>query len=220
MLDSIVIETAPDPDAAVVWMHGLGADGNDFADIVPELGLAPLKVRFVFPNAPVMPVTVNGGMPMRAWYDISDPDLGRDPDIAGIRKSASLVAELVRAQELSGIASGRIALAGFSQGGVLALELGPRYEKPLAGILALSTYSPTAHLLGKEASAANQKLPILMAHGTVDPVVPPALAQKAREELEANGRSVDFRTYPMPHAVHPQEIQDIGVFIRSVFSGS
>jgi phospholipase/carboxylesterase len=215
-MDTIVVETAAHPDSAVIWMHGLGADGNDFVDLVPEVTPPGAKIRFIFPNAPVRPVTVNGGFPMRAWYDIVSPDLGENPDIAGILQSAQEIETLARSQIEQGIPAGRIVLAGFSQGGVVALQLGCRFPERLAGILALSTYSPTAHLLNQEASACSKGLPIFVGHGSFDPVVPPALNKEARVELEANGFSVEFHSYPMPHSVCPQEVRDIQAFLGKV----
>lgn len=209
-LDSIEQETAPSPTAAVIWLHGLGADGSDFAGIVPELQLpATMAIRFVFPHAPVQPVTINGGMPMRAWYDIAGIGSGYHDDEPGIRESGQRLHALVERERLRGIESERIVLAGFSQGGAIALHAGLRMEQPLAGIMALSTYLPLAQHLTAERHAANSQVPIFMAHGSEDTVVPMTHAQQGREHLIGLGYPVEWHEYAMPHSVCMQELQDI-----------
>jgi phospholipase/carboxylesterase len=214
----IEIETAPAPDAAVIWLHGLGADGHDFEPVVPELGLpARLRVRFVFPHAPVRPVTLNMGMPMRAWYDIQQLGGGAE-DSAGIRASQSHVEGLVERERGRGVPARRVVLAGFSQGGAIALQAGLRYPQRLAGILALSTYLPLAATLAAERSAANRDLPLFMAHGTLDPMIPIVRARASRAALEALGYAVEWREYPMPHSVCAEEIGDIAAFLLRALS--
>ena len=211
--DAIEIETAPRADAAVIWLHGLGADGYDFEPIVPELRLpAQLRVRFVFPHAPVRPVTLNMGMPMRAWYDILQLGGGREDD-AGIRASQELVEDLVGRELARGVHARRIVLAGFSQGGAIALQTGLRYGERLGGILALSTYLPLAASLGAERNPANLELPIFMAHGTLDPMIAIARARESRDALQALGYAVEWREYAMPHSVCAEEIADIAAWL-------
>jgi phospholipase/carboxylesterase len=216
--EAIEIETGARPEAAVIWLHGLGADGHDFEPIVPQLGLARAPaVRFVFPHAPVRPVTINNGMRMRAWYDILQ--LGGGPeDEAGIRASQALLVELIAREKSRGIAADRIVLAGFSQGGAIALQTGLRHSERLAGILALSTYLPLAATLGRERSAANQDVPLFMAHGRHDDLIPISRARLSRELLERLGYEVEWREYPMPHAVCAEEISDIGAWLRARLS--
>lgn len=211
--DAIEIETAPAPDAAVIWLHGLGADGYDFEPIVPELGLPPqLRVRFVFPHAPVRPVTLNMGMPMRAWYDILQLGGGAE-DAAGIRDSQGLVQELVAREVARGVPARRVVLAGFSQGGAIALHTGLRHGERLGGILALSTYLPLAATLAAERSPANRDLPVFMAHGTLDPMIAVGRARESRAALQALGYAVEWREYAMPHSVCAEEIADIGAWL-------
>jgi phospholipase/carboxylesterase len=210
-LPSIEIETAPDPTASIIWLHGLGADGNDFVPVVSELKLPPtLAVRFVFPHAPVRKVTINNGVAMRAWYDISAADLNSRADIAGVRQSQAEIEALIAREKSRGIPPARIVLAGFSQGGVIALHTALRYPERLAGAIALSTYLVLADRLAEEASAANRDLPIFMAHGTVDPVVRFEWGDSSRRALVANGYRVDWHTYRMEHSVCLEEIQAIG----------
>ena len=212
LLDSIEVETGPAPRAAIIWLHGLGADGHDFEPIVPELSLPPATaVRFVFPHAPIQAVTINGGARMRAWYDIGHD--GRQ-DAAGIRASQSRVEALIARERGRGVAAHRIVLAGFSQGGAIALQTGLRHPDPLAGVLALSTYLPLADTLEKEASAAARDVPIFMAHGVEDPLIPLARAAQSRDRLSALGYRVEWHEYPMPHSVCAEEIRDIGVWLQ------
>ncbi len=215
-METLEIETGPRPGATVIWLHGLGADGHDFEPIVPELGLpGSLAVRFLFPHAPVRPVTLNQGMRMRAWYDIYR--LGGGPeDEAGIRASQAALDALISAEKGKGIPAGKIVIAGFSQGGAIALQGALRYPERLAGVLALSTYLPLASHLGKERSEENRDVPILMAHGSYDDVIPLQRAEDSRRALEALGYAVEWHAYPMPHSVCPQEIADIAAFLTRV----
>jgi phospholipase/carboxylesterase len=215
LLPSIELETAPSPTASVIWLHGLGADGNDFVPIVPELRLPPAPgVRFIFPHAPVRSVTINNGFRMRAWYDISAADLNNRADLVGVRQSEAQVGALVAREKARGIASAKIALAGFSQGGAIALYAGLRYAERLAGVIALSTYLVAPDRLAAEASAANRRLPIFMAHGTADPVVRPEWGEASRRVLEAAGYPVEWHSYPMPHSVCMEEVVAIGAWLR------
>jgi len=217
LLETVEIESAPNPTAAVIWLHGLGASGDDFAAIVPELdlrGCAP--IRFVFPHAPTMPVTINNGYVMPAWYDIFAADLVRREDAAGIQASARAIEALIAKEVARGIAPGHIVLAGFSQGCAMSLHTGLRHPARLAGIMALSGYLPLAGSVAAERHPANQHTPIYMAHGTVDPVVVLARAEDSRKALETLGYKVLWHTYPMPHSVHPQEVADISRFLQTV----
>lgn len=210
------VETGPEgAQAAVIWLHGLGADGWDFYPIVPELRLPrELPVRFVFPHAQRRPVTLNGGMQMRAWYDIAALDLvDRSQDEQGIREAAEQIEALIQREKERGVAAGRIVLAGFSQGGAMALFTGLRHRERLAGIAALSCYLLLPGSLAGEASPANRDLPLFMAHGSYDPIVPIAAGAAARRTLEELGHPVEWREYAMPHAVHPQEIEEIGAYL-------
>jgi len=219
MLDCITLEPNSPATACVIWMHGLGADGNDFVPIVPELNLPTGHgVRFVFPNAPTMPVTINGGYVMRAWYDILSAELDKRADESGVRRSQALIEELIADQRSKGIAADRILLAGFSQGGVIALQTGLRHPEKLAGIMALSTYLACADSLGVEASAANRQIPLFMVHGSMDPVIPVALAKLSKARLETHGYKVEWHEYGMPHSVCAEEIDDIAAFLKRVLA--
>ncbi len=219
VLPHIETSTGPNPDAAVIWLHGLGADGNDFAAIVPELDLAGCPpIRFIFPHAPSIPVTMNGGYVMPAWYDILGGDLHRREDETGIRRSAQAIEDFIAREVGRGIRTERIVLAGFSQGCAMVLHTGLRHPSRLAGIMALSGYLPLAAQLAGEASAANRGLPIYMAHGTADPMIAIARAQEARDTLQALGYPVQWHSYPMQHSVHPLELQHIAQFLRSVLA--
>jgi phospholipase/carboxylesterase len=215
-LETIELETGPAPQAAVIWLHGLGADGHDFEPVVPELRLPASKpVRFIFPNAPQRPVTINMGMRMRAWYDILQ--LGGGPeDEAGIRASQAQIESLIEREKTRGIPALRIALAGFSQGGAIVLQAALRQRERLAGVLAMSTYLPLAATLAGERQAINNDLPILMAHGSYDPMIPMFRAQQSRDALLGLGYAVDWREYPMAHAVCPEEIADIAAFLLRI----
>ena len=210
-MDAIQIETGPRPEAAVIWLHGLGADGHDFEPIVPELELSK-PVRFVFPHAPIRPVTINNGMRMRAWYDIFQFGGGRE-DEQGLRASQKLVDEMIRAQKLP---PEKIVLAGFSQGGAIVLQTGLRHAERLAGIMALSCYLPIASTVAAERSDANQAAPIFMAHGRFDDVIPIQRAQQSREALEKMGYKIEWHEYPMPHSVCAEEIAHISTFLSRV----
>jgi phospholipase/carboxylesterase len=217
LLPAIKVESAPNPAAAVIWLHGLGADGNDFAGLVPEIDLAGCApIRFVFPHAPSIPVTINGGYVMPAWYDIFGANLVSKQDAAGIQKSEREIVALIEDQAAIGIAYERIVLAGFSQGCAMALHTGLRFPHKLAGIMALSGYLPLAERFTAERHSANATTPIFMAHGTQDPVVPIARGEDSRDALAALGHPVQWHQYPMPHSLHPQEIRDISRFLQSM----
>lgn len=218
-LDAVEINPKEKPTHSVIWLHGLGADGHDFESIVPELRLpSELAVRFVFPHAPKRPVSLNMGMMMRAWYDIFDLDFNRvKEDEAGIRASEMIVRELIENEKARGIPSENIVLAGFSQGGAMALQVGLRYEEKLAGILDLSGYLLLSNQLEKEKSPANQDTPIMMAHGTMDEIIPIQFAKLSRDRLRELNYPADWREYPMPHSVCFEEIQDIRAWFLKVF---
>lgn len=212
---AVVVEPGTPPTAAVIWLHGLGADGYDFVPIVPELKLPPkLSTRFVFPHAAPRPVTLNGGMRMRAWYDIRGLDRNAVHDEPGIRAAATLIDSLIDVQVTAGVPRRRIVLAGFSQGGAIALHAGLRQREALAGIMALSTYFPLEATAAGELTAAGRATPVLMCHGSHDPVLALEMGAHSRELLRALGVSVDWHEYPMAHAVCPAEIQDIAAWLR------
>jgi len=220
VLPCIELESGPNPHAAVIVLHGLGADGNDFVPIVEELELPEaLPVRFVFPHAPVRRVTINGGYPMRAWYDIAEADLSNRADLAGVRQSRAEVEELVRREQSRGIGAKRIILAGFSQGGAIALYTALRYPERFAGVIALSTYLIDGDSLKAEASEANKDVPIFMAHGTQDTVVRLQWADHSRKLLQSMNYPVEWHTYAMPHSVVGEEIAAIGEFVVRVLKG-
>ena len=215
--DAVEIETGRAPAGSVIWLHGLGADGHDFEPIVPELVRPGERaLRFVFPHAPVRPVTLNGGYPMRAWYDITALDRGAAQDEAGIRASQQAITTLIRRENERGIATDHIVLAGFSQGGAMALYAGPRYPQKLAGIMGLSCYLLQAARLAAERTAANQSTPLFIAHGIQDPVIAAALGEEASRQLQTAGYAVEWHTYSMPHSVSPQEVADIAAWLRRV----
>jgi phospholipase/carboxylesterase len=217
LLDNIEIETAPNPTIAVVWLHGLGADGNDFVPLVRELDLTGLPgIRFVFPHANTMPVTINGGYVMRSWYDIVATDLTRREDEAGLRASQLQVEALIAREKARGIPASRIILAGFSQGCAMTLQIGLRHPEKLAGMLCLSGYLPLSSVAGAERSEASLATPIFMAHGVQDPVVPFARAEESRKVVEALGYQVEWHAYPMQHTLCLEEVQDISTWIRKV----
>jgi len=215
-LDAIELETGPQPDASIVWLHGLGADGSDFVPVVDELDLGGLAVRFVFPHAPEQPVTINGGMVMRAWYDIVSADLERRADERGVRASQRLVEALIERERARGIVPERLVLAGFSQGGAIALHTGLRHSARLAGVIALSCYLPLAQSFETERSSANAGLPVFLAHGRHDEIVPVAAGRRARDLLVALGYAVEWHEYAMPHSVCGEEIEAIGAWLRRV----
>ena len=215
-LETLEIEPGGPAAAAVIWMHGLGADARDFHGLPPELGLpAGLRVRHVFPNAPRMPVTINQGLIMRAWYDVAGFG-ARDQDEPGIRRSAGWIDELIAREGERGVPAGRIVLGGFSQGGAMALFAGLRRPEALAGVLCLSGYLLLPEALAAEASDANRSVPIFQAHGASDPMVPVAAARRTREELERAGYAVDYHEYPMAHALCHEEVRDVGDWLTGV----
>lgn len=215
----IVIESGSGPtDSCVIWLHGLGADGHDFEPIVPELHLPPdLNIRFIFPHAPMMPVTINQGFVMRAWYDIASAEIAAEPDEIGIRNSAELVNAMVDDQIAKGISADRIVLAGFSQGGAIMLQAGLRQSEPLAGIMALSTYLPIPDKLAAEKTEANQNIPIFLAHGAIDQVIPVEYAYTTRGQLEKAGYQPEWHEYEhMPHSVSLDEINHISAWLQNI----
>ena len=219
-LPTVEIETSANPTHSVIWLHGLGADGNDFAPIVPEL-VAPNwpALRFVFPHAPVRPVTVNGGMPMRAWYDIVGVDLVSRQDETGMRASIASVETLIARENERGVPTSRILLAGFSQGGAIALSAGLRHADRLAGIIALSTYLPMQGSFAEERNAANAVAPIFWGHGTGDPIVPLTRGVGSRDLLQSLGYQVSWHTYPMPHSVCAEEVADLRTWMGARLAG-
>jgi phospholipase/carboxylesterase len=217
-LDAIEIETGPQPTASVIWLHGLGADGSDFVPVVDALDLPDGPIRFVFPHAPMQPVTINQGYVMRAWYDIASTDLERRADEGGVRASQKLIEALLEREKSRGTSAHRIVLAGFSQGGAIALQTGLRQPERLAGIMALSCYVPIAASLASERAAANGDVPIFMAHGLYDPIIPVRLARESRDLLAQLGYGVEWHEYPMEHSVAPEEVDAIGAWLRRVLS--
>ena len=220
-LQQVELTTGAEPAGTVIWMHGLGADGWDFVPIVRELPLPEgLALRFIFPHAPERPVTINNGYVMRAWYDIAQNDIARVPDERGIRESQQSIEELIARERGRGMAAERIVLAGFSQGGAIALHTGLRHKEKLAGIVALSSYLPIEESLIGESAAANKSTPIFMAHGTQDPVIPLELAEASLRALKARGYTVEWHTWPMPHSVCAEEVEALGAFLARVYEGS
>jgi len=216
-LEKVIVETKEHHDACIIWLHGLGADGHDFEPIVHELDLPDhLAVRFIFPHAPAIPVTINNGYIMPAWYDFRQTDLGIEHDEQGITQSAKQIQLLIEQQEMHGIAPNRIMLAGFSQGGAMAIHCGLRQTEPLAGIVALSAYLLKPDYLEHELKSSACAMPMFMAHGVDDPVVPFALGDSSRRKLETSGCRIEWHSYPMEHHVCPQEIKDIGVWISGI----
>jgi len=227
VLETIDIETAPKPDAAIIWLHGLGADAHDFEPVVPEIvrpadrgaanrGPRERAWRFVFPNAPVRPVTLNNGMRMRAWYDIKSLEGGAGEDLEGLRTSMAQVEELIGRENARGVVTERVVLAGFSQGGVISLYTLIRHRQRLAGVMALSCYVAAASKLTAERQAANEHTPIFMAHGQFDPLIPVDTGRQSRDVLMSHGYSVEWHEYPMAHSVCAEEIADIRKFLFKV----
>lgn len=216
VLPTVELETRRNPSHAVIWLHGLGADGNDFVPAVDSIPLPPIGIRFVFPHAPMMPVTINGGFVMRAWYDIIGADLNARQDETGIRNSRLAVDALLGREIERGIPASRIVLAGFSQGGVMALHSGLRYARKLAGIMCLSGYLPLAQTVSKERNAVNQQTSIFMAHGMSDPIVPVSAGRASRDALQKLGYPLEWHEYQMPHSVSIEELEDIGAWLRAV----
>jgi len=215
--NAVFIEPNDIRRASIIWLHGLGADGNDFVSIVPELRLPDnLGIRFVFPHAPVRPVTINGGMSMRAWYDVRNMDLRREEDAVSIYDSARIIEQYIAAEVNAGIPSERIVLAGFSQGGAMALHSGLRYSSKLGGLLALSAYLPLPEKFHNEASPTNKTTPIMMCHGTYDQVIPASAGKQSCEFLIQAGYTVNWLSYPMEHSVCLEEVQDIGTWLQTI----
>lgn len=219
LLPAIELATGHNPVGAVIWLHGLGADGNDFVPVVKQLGLPEnLPLRFIFPHAPMRPVTINAGYVMRAWYDIMEISSNEGKvDAAGIRESQRAMEEFIEREISRDVQANRIVLAGFSQGGAIALQTGLRYKQRLAGILALSTYLPLASTLAAEASGANRSIPIFLAHGEQDTVIPITIAENSFKELSRHGYPVEWHEYPMAHAVSMEEIEHIGGWLQRRF---
>jgi phospholipase/carboxylesterase len=219
LLENIEIETAPNPQASIIWLHGLGADGHDFVPLVRELDLKGLPgIRFVFPHAKAIPVTINGGYVMRAWYDITGADLMRREDEAGLRDSQRDVEALIAREKARGIPAARIVLAGFSQGCAMTLQTGLRHPEKLAGLLCLSGYVPLHTTIAAERNAANQQTPIFLAHGRGDQVIPVIRAEQSRDLLKSLGYDVEWHEYMMPHSVCQEEVEDIGAWFRRVLA--
>ena len=216
-IDYIEYQSGMDPTWAVIWLHGLGADGHDFEPVAPQLGFSDSPaIRFIFPHAPIRPITINGGMEMRGWYDIKGMAFDREEDRSGLEDSTRIVGELIEQENRRGIATDHILIAGFSQGGAIALFAGLRLPQKLAGIIALSTYLPDAQSTASESSEENRDTPIFMAHGSADPVIPLTLAEHSRGLLGQMSYAVEWKTYPMQHSVSAEEISDIAQFIRSI----
>ena len=221
LLESVEVATGPNPSATVIWMHGLGADGYDFVPIVKELDVNTLPgladgVRFIFPHAPMRPVTINNGMVMRAWYDIKVVDLVRQEDDAGLRASQMECEKLIANEVARGIPERRIVVGGFSQGGAVTLQAGLRHVEPLAGLMVLSSYLPLAGSVAAEASTASKNVPIFMTHGTHDPVIAIARATASRDQLKQLGYSIAWHEYPMEHSVCMEEIRDLREWLGRV----
>lgn len=215
-LSAIDITTGSNPKYTILWMHGLGADGNDFVPVVQALDLPATPVRFLFPHAPQQPVTINGGYTMRAWYDIQHTDFSTQEDETGVRRSQHAIVELIEREDRRGISSDHLILAGFSQGAAMALYTGLRHPDRLAGIIALSGYLPLAHKIEREAHIANRTIPIFMAHGNDDPIVPIELAHTSLHQLREYHYSVTWHEYPMEHTVCDQELTDISRWLRTI----
>jgi phospholipase/carboxylesterase len=215
-LQTIEIETRPKPSHSVIWLHGLGADGNDFVPIVQQLSLPPLGIRFVFPHAPMRPVTINGGFVMRAWYDIAQQDMVKKEDEHGVRQSQKMIEELIAKEQARGVPLRRIVIAGFSQGGVISLQTGLRQPERLAGVMSLSAYLPLSSTIAKERNTANNDVPIFLGHGTADNIVPLPLGIASRDRLLKLGYDVDWHQYPMPHSVCAEELEDVSAWLTRV----
>jgi phospholipase/carboxylesterase len=216
-LETVTVETGPNPTFSIIWMHGLGADGHDFEPLVPELQADGMpSLRFVFPHAPVRPVTINNGYEMRAWYDIIGIDRRSAEDFDGVALSAAAIGELIERENERGVATNRVAVAGFSQGGAMALHIATRFAEKLAGVIALSCYLPLSRELETKRHAANQSTPIFMAHGTQDPVVPYPLGDESHRLLKAAGYPVEWHAYPMPHSLCQPEVADIRAWLARI----
>lgn len=222
LIDHIELVTGPEPQGTIIWMHGLGADCWDFVSVVKELGLPDdLPLRFIFPQAPTRAISINNGQRMPGWYDITLSELqdgaARKVDESGVRESQGFINALIAREATRGMASDKIVVAGFSQGGAIALQTGLRHPQPLAGVMALSTYLPLENSLATERTLANANIPILMAHGTEDPLVPVTLARLSKGKIEAQGYQVQWREYPMQHSVCMEEVTDIGRWLAKRF---
>ncbi|MCC7643482.1 MULTISPECIES: alpha/beta hydrolase [unclassified Janthinobacterium] len=219
LLETIELDSAPNPTVAIIWMHGLGADGNDFVPLVKELDLRGCPaIRFIFPSAGTMPVTINNGYVMRAWYDILVNDLVRREDEAGLRASQTQIEALIAREKARGIPASRIILAGFSQGCAMTLQTGLRHAEPLAGLMCLSGYLPLADKTAAERTPASLQTPVFMAHGTADPVVPVARAQQSRDLLTGMGYKMEWHEYMMQHSLCQEEIDAIGAWLKKVLA--
>jgi phospholipase/carboxylesterase len=219
MLEKITIEPQGEHKASVIWLHGLGADGHDFEAIVPELHVpVAYGIRFIFPHAPMRAITINNGFVMRGWYDIRSLQLDETEDVEGVEVSAGQLTELIEQELAEGIDSKKIILAGFSQGGVIALQAGLIYHKPLGGVMAFSTYVADQSNLAQRISAENRQLPVLMAHGIYDDVIPVELAKKSKNLLESLNYTVEWYDYPMAHSIHPEEVKVIAQWIERILS--
>ena len=219
LLPHEILETGESPDASIIWLHGLGANGHDFEGLIPELNLPKsLKIRFIFPHAPIRPVTVNGGLEMRAWYDIKSISIEREIDVDDFSQTNKQILNFIKSEINRGIDSSRILLAGFSQGGAVAYYTGLRSPYALGGLLVLSAYIPIEGEPNKDYPEHSKHYPIFIAHGQQDPVVPLSLGQKAKTHLEKNKYKVEFREYPMPHSLCVEEIKDISAFIQKTFA--
>ena len=226
VLPNITLDTGSNPQHSIIWLHGLGADGEDFVPIAEEMEL-PVAVRYIFPHAPMRPVTINNGYVMRAWYDILSAaasaelsaSIGRNEDVEGIRESQAEVEKIIAQEKQRGVAAKNIFLAGFSQGGAVVLYSGLRHSEHLGGILALSTYLPLLKTLQTEADTAARDTPIFMAHGRADPVIPYAFGRASADELLRQGYALEWHDYPMPHSVCPEEIRDIELWLTRRLAG-
>lgn len=216
MLDFISKKTGDNPELLVIWLHGLGADGHDFEPVVPQFVNSQKAIQFIFPHAPIQPVTINGGMEMRSWYDIKMMDIGKMPDEAGIRQSEQQVLALIEAQIKAGFKPNQIVLAGFSQGGAIALHTATRTQHKLAAVVALSCYLPIADKLSAEESGTNLNTPFFFGHGSYDPVVPYDLGKSSYQTLKASGYQVSWHEYPLQHGVSMDELEDIKRFILNL----
>lgn len=217
MQEAVIVESKSEHKATIIWLHGLGADGHDFEPIVPQLRLDDeLGIRFIFPHAPIMPVTINGGMQMRAWYDIKSADLTQREDLATTKASAETIKRFIEAEIDSGIASEKIIIAGFSQGGAISLYTGLRFDKPLAGILALSTYLPIKDSTESELHENNKSTPIMQMHGQFDPIIPMTTAKQSFDYMKQLGLDIEWKDYRMEHSVAPEQIRDITEWIIKI----
>jgi phospholipase/carboxylesterase len=217
--NAVIIEPYHTHRATIIWLHGLGADGHDFVPILPELNLPQsMGIRFVFPHAPVRPVTINGGMSMRAWYDVKNTDLLREEDAASIKDSSGIIEQYIATEVNAGIPSEQIVIAGFSQGGAMALHTGLRHASRLGGLLVLSGYLPLPERFCEEASTSNKTVPIMMCHGTFDPVIPASAGKQSRDFLEQEGYTISWHSYPMEHSVCIEEIQDVGTWLQTILA--